>query len=271
MQHSDVVASLAGHFRSLTKPPMVFTEIALEGSWGSAGRVDVVTLRTGASYTKTLLYGYEVKATRSDLLSDLGSRKWERYLGPLHRFSFALPAKICRLEEIPEPCGVVTLNEESGVWRQVRPARDLGGVGKGVKPDTLLRLLWRADQMARAAESAPTRLSRMHALAAIEDERDLGERLSERFRAVNRDLEVREQKLASQIRDAEDLIAQAEGAPAIIDALYTVLGHASRAFRTGPWGRQQRDSARQAIVAMATQLDELEQEARSERIQAATG
>jgi hypothetical protein len=50
----------------------------------------------------------------------LDQRKWERYLGPLYRLCIAFPVAVARLEEIPQPCGVLVLGGKG--WRVARRA-----------------------------------------------------------------------------------------------------------------------------------------------------
>jgi hypothetical protein len=180
LSHRALVESLASHLESCQRPPLVFTEVALEGSYGSHGRLDVVTLTIGGNYTHFPLWGYEVKATRGDLLHDLAERKWERYLGPLHRLHFAFPVGLASLDEIPAPCGVLLLGVNG--WRHARAARDLDGHGTGPQTDTWLRLLLRMQNELRAERQRETRGDRLRRLARIREDRELASESSTRFK-----------------------------------------------------------------------------------------
>lgn len=148
--HAELQAHLArflGTRRSSSNPPLVFTEVALGGSWGSEGRLDVVTFNSRASYTKVSIGGYEVKVSRADLLGDLRAEKWRRYLPWCHRFYFVFPDGLADRDEIPPPAGVI-VRLEDGTFRNIRKAATLPGEKVGI--DTVARLLWRRDREARS-------------------------------------------------------------------------------------------------------------------------
>ncbi len=255
LSHRALVESLAGHFASRQRPPLVFTEVALEGSYGSHGRLDVVTLTIGRNYTHFPLWGYEVKATRGDLLHDLAERKWERYLGPLHRLHFAFPVGLASLEEIPAPCGVLTLGVNG--WRHARAARDLDGQGTGPRTDTWLRLLLRMQNELWAERKRETRGDRLRRLARIQEDRELSGELSGRFLTALRELERDRSNLKWHQRQARELEAAAQQAPAVLDALGVILEQAATAMH-GPLGyaRNGRHAtqARQKILDLADSL-----------------
>jgi hypothetical protein len=250
VSHRALVESLAGHLESRQRPPLVFTEVALEGSYGSHGRLDVVTLTIGRNYTHFPLWAYEVKATRADLLHDLAERKWERYLGPLHRLHFAFPAGLASLEEIPAPCGVLQLGANG--WRHARAARDLDGHGTGPRTDTWLRLLLRMQSQLWAARKRETRGDRLRRLARIQEDRELAAELSGRFLKALRELERDRSNLGWRQRQAQELEAAAKDAPAVLDALGVILEQAATAMH-GPLGYA--PNGRRATAACQKILD----------------
>jgi hypothetical protein len=256
LSHRTLVDSLASHFASRQRSPLIFTEVALEGSWGDHGRLDVVTLTIGRNYTHCPLWGYEVKATRAELLHDLAMRKWERYLGPLHRFHFAFPVGLASLEEIPAPCGVLLLGRNG--WRHARPGRDLDGRGAGPQADTWLRLLFRQHLQLQAERRRETRSDRLAKLSRIEEDRELAAGLSERFKKAARELESLGWELDRREHEVREMQAAAQGAPAIVDALGTILYEASTAMH-GPGGYapngRRAVAARKAILELAASLD----------------
>ena len=67
-------------------------------------RADIVTIKP--SYTRFLIDIYEIKATRSDFLSDINSEKWEKYLPHCNRFYFAVLKGIITKKDIPLKAGL---------------------------------------------------------------------------------------------------------------------------------------------------------------------
>jgi len=149
-------------------PPIVFTEIALAGSFGSEGRLDVVTFSSKREYTELKLRGFEVKVSRSDLLGDLRAQKWQKYLPYVHEFYFAFPDGLATVDEIPYPAGV--LIKTAGGFKFVRKAQPLAA--EGVDSSVVSRLLWRAHRESAAlAERLRVAERRVHAVQAEVDDR----------------------------------------------------------------------------------------------------
>ncbi len=120
--HARLQADLAQHLRrKYNGKAMVFTEVALSGTWSSHGRLDVVAIWTYRGYSQQRTHGYEVKASRSDLLGDLRAGKWRRYLHDVDHMYFAMPDGLAKLDEIPKECGVIIQLAE-GQWRIIRRA-----------------------------------------------------------------------------------------------------------------------------------------------------
>ena len=144
-EHGDLQEALARTLRARRRNSIVFTEIALAGSFGSEGRLDVVVFTSTNRYRKIIIEGFEVKASRADLLSDLRSGKWRKYIdaGVLSRFSFAFPEGLAEADEIPQEAGVYVRGSRGG-WRFARRPPDLGD-DQPVTPreNTLARLIWR--------------------------------------------------------------------------------------------------------------------------------
>lgn len=255
VSHRQLVDSLAAHFAARQRPPLIFTEVAIEGHYGSHGRLDVVTLTIGGNYAHFPLWGYEVKATRADLLHDLADRKWERYLGPLHRLHFAFPAGIASADEIPEQCGVLQLSHKG--WRHVRAGRDLDGHGTGPQTDTWLRLLLRQHYALQAERRRESRSDRLVRLAQIQQDHELAGALSKRFKDALRALHDARSELDWREQQVKEMEAAAQDAPAVVDALGTILDAAATAMH-GPHGYarngRRATAARQAILELARSL-----------------
>lgn len=140
LSHREAQDSLAAHIRTVyDNKPLVFTEVALSGRNGDAGRFDAVAVWTTGQYRNHLVHGYEVKVTRSDLLRDLSAGKYRKYLTQVDRLFFAFPDDIAAVGEIPPEVGVILWNGIS--WRQVRAAKKLKRIEEVSLP---WRLLWRA-------------------------------------------------------------------------------------------------------------------------------
>lgn len=262
LTHTEIQRRLADHLRSRIKPPMVFTEVALDGSWGSMGRMDVVSLQTASHYTKHAIWGYEVKASRSDLLHDIDTRKFEKYLGPLDQFFFVYPVGVASPDEIPDLCGVIVYYPETGVWRTARRAKKLDAYGKGPDMSTFARLLWRAHDMAWQQPKI-TRLERME---RFEKETKLKYSLSRKAQAIIDEADRLRSSLQIEIEAKREQLAREkkalEGAPEVMRALATILRYAGQTVNMDRYSMTGQDEARSAIIDMAAELEQRVQEAR---------
>lgn len=116
MTHTELVEDLR-RTRELAGDISV-SELGL-GAWGGTGRIDVLAMRP--SWSNRRIQAYEVKATRSDLLSDLRSEKWKKYLPWCQGLIFAFPNELARPDEIPGECGVLTRSAKGWVTRRTPP------------------------------------------------------------------------------------------------------------------------------------------------------
>ena len=97
---------------------MVVQKLAL-GAWGGHAQADVVTMRP--SWTQPTPTIYEVKISRADFLSDVRSRKFEKYLPYCRRLYFAVPKGLVDRKEVPEECGVCVRGPRG--WHTTRGPR----------------------------------------------------------------------------------------------------------------------------------------------------
>lgn len=99
-----------------------FREAALGSRMWRGGHVAVPDLLTiQKSYSKPDITICEVKATRTDLLSDVGEGKWRRYLPVCERLYFCLPQGMEWKDVLGgEPVGI-RIRTETG-WRTVKKA-----------------------------------------------------------------------------------------------------------------------------------------------------
>jgi len=114
--HSDLAADLVEQHR---RPQQVFFREAAFGTWAHGGFADVASIRL--SWTKPLPTIYEVKVSRADLLSDLRSEKWRRYLPWCERLYFAVPEGLGDGVDWPRETGL--LERDGQLWRISRGAR----------------------------------------------------------------------------------------------------------------------------------------------------
>lgn len=269
--HVELQARLAAALRARTPSPMVYTEVAIDGAWGSEGRLDVVAAHIGSRYSGITLDGYEVKAQRSDWLRDHAADKWSRYLPMLDRLYLAVPAGanvVNSVTEVPEPLGVVTLDVH-GRLRVIRkpgkltPPHDRTGA--------LLRLLRRQDTMLREALLPPeSRHDRLERLARYQDDADLARHLSLRFLRAEQALAERTRSIEWEIRGLEErraiLKAELEAmgdVPAVLDSATRVLRTLTEATSPlragGHWAKDRRDRARATLAKVAALLEEVDQ------------
>ena len=99
-----------------------FVEVPLGSVWlngNRIGKADVVTIKP--SYNKFNLDIYEIKTSRSDLMHDIKSKKYEKYLQHSNRLYFATISGIAKKEDIPEGVGLIVRGEKG--WKTVKPAK----------------------------------------------------------------------------------------------------------------------------------------------------
>lgn len=92
------------------------------GAW-SGPRPDVMAFPRWR-YDIPQIHAYEIKVSRSDLLSDLNSDKWRKYLEHCQSVTFAMPHGLAKKDEIPGECGVMFRTGRG--WRTERRAQNLG-------------------------------------------------------------------------------------------------------------------------------------------------
>ena len=153
LTHAGVQRDLAEWLRNprgSARPPVVAEELAIEGSWGDHGRLDVLLFRALNGYKQIILEGYEVKATRADFLSDIRAGKWKRYLPRLTRFYFAAPIGVIKEGELPGDAGLIergTRKDGRAYWHRKHRAPSLLRLvdSQPVDLDTLARILYKVN------------------------------------------------------------------------------------------------------------------------------
>lgn len=148
--HAEIQDNLPAFLRAQRRnqgyPFPVVTEVALGGSFSSEGRLDAAELITAKRYTVLYARGFEIKASRSDLLQDLRKNKWRKYLPYTEQFYFVLREGIAKASEIPAECGVIIYTPSvlgrTGTFRYTRGAKrtEAKGFGAGTVARIALKL-----------------------------------------------------------------------------------------------------------------------------------
>ncbi len=162
MAHAELVEDLR-RTRELAGDISV-SELSL-GAWGGTGRIDVLAMRP--SWDNRRIRAYEVKATRSDLLSDLRSGKWKKYVPWCQGLVFAFPKDLAQPSEIPRECGVITRNAKGWVTRRTPPRHECERM-EAVLFGVLLKQReapWSRGREARIRQASAMRTQRMMAWA----------------------------------------------------------------------------------------------------------
>lgn len=197
MTHADLVLHLAQTRAEAGE--LVMYELSL-AMFGSGGYVDVAAVK--ASWTRRARPTfYEVKVSRSDLLADLRSEKWRRYLPFCERFYFAAPKGIATKADIPAEVGLVLYGAKG--WYTVKTPR----IAR-MEPEAELQF-WRA----LAIALSPASFKRVRPMRADQVQTEKARRILERslrdrngWNEANAPLLWLARQAAHQIaRDAETL------------------------------------------------------------------
>lgn len=95
-------------------------EVAIERLSVCGGQLDVAGMRL--SWTNPKPTAYEVKVSRPDFLKDVGSGKWQHYLGAVQRVYFCVPKGLVAPDEVPPDCGVMYRGRRG--WFSARRPRE---------------------------------------------------------------------------------------------------------------------------------------------------
>lgn len=141
--HDALANKLAESLRA-NRDLMVWTDI----NSGSAGtpRPDLFVMRK--SFSRPRPTTYEIKVSRSDLMSDLNAGKWQKYLDFSASVTFVMPRGLAKKEEIPLPAGVMFWNEETGKFRHARAPKPGTNVPHW---DFMMKLLLDAERLAQGS------------------------------------------------------------------------------------------------------------------------
>lgn len=109
--HKELLKDLKG-FVSGTED-YVCHEVNAGSRWLNPGAPIPDLLRIRKSYTRPDFIIYEVKASRSDFMSDITSGKWQKYLPYCSRLYFATPAHgVAKPEDIPKGIGWIVRGDQ---------------------------------------------------------------------------------------------------------------------------------------------------------------
>lgn len=92
------------------------------GAW-SGPRPDIMSYRR-YTYDTPQIHAFEIKVSRSDLLSDLNAGKWRSYLEHCQSVTFAMPHGFATKVDIPAECGVMFRTGRG--WRTERRPTSIG-------------------------------------------------------------------------------------------------------------------------------------------------
>ena len=101
---------------------VVVEELSL-GFWGTAGSMDVWTQKLSRTTPRPTCF--EVKASRSDFLSDVRSGKHRRYEPFAERFLFAVPSGLVDRRELPDGWGLIVRGEKGWHVFKAGPRRQM--------------------------------------------------------------------------------------------------------------------------------------------------
>jgi hypothetical protein len=164
---------------------------------GHGDLVDVLCIRAWAGKPKGHeRHGIEIKVSRSDFLRELKARKWEGWLPFVHRFYFAAPAGLLRLDEIPDGCGLYVV-DDSGVRcpREAASRSDAEPLPEATWIDLARRASRLAERFRRAAddpvaELAALKVSHERATAVIAQHDGQRRRWAEKMTALLRGIRL---------------------------------------------------------------------------------
>lgn len=252
LTHTGLCNSLMAQLRQRKETPYVVGEIPIPGG---DGRLDVMALRIADNFRTSEFTAYEVKASRSDLLKDLDTRKYEKYLPHVDRFFFAIRSGIAKLDEIPDVAGVIVFVPEKGVWRQVRRCERVGPPNDPA--GMLLRCLQR-QRFVDASTKPLTRSERIEKYARMEHEAELATLVDHRVKQMIAKTAVGDERIRNAEALAAEKLAAAAGLDEVLGAAAKILGHASRAVAGVHWsgGLEATRQAREALTAVADALAE---------------
>jgi len=112
MTHRDFVIEFAEAKNTF------FTEVPLGSVWMNKGIpiADVINIRY--SYTRFNIDIFECKISRSDLMKEIKSEKYKKYLPYCNRFYFVTPRGLTDKIEIPEECGLILKSDKTFYTRK---------------------------------------------------------------------------------------------------------------------------------------------------------
>jgi hypothetical protein len=220
LSHDALLRTLALHLRDPEKvqfPEPNLNGWAMGGDYGSPDLLEIPK-----SYSRFVRKVFEVKATQSDLLSDLRADKWLRYLPLCDRMTFAVQDGIDYEKHLrPLPVGIMLY--KGGRWRTVRAAPP------NQKAQPWPENVWMALLFGRMGVRDSSRLLRMEAEAAILRSQELKElRYSahQRLAKLAREIESRKDELdrRADALDKRDRATDADHRQRAIENLCRLMG-----------------------------------------------
>lgn len=154
------------------------------------------------SWSKPFTWGYEVKVSRSDFLSD---NKWHLYLPYCSHFNFVVPAGLIDPSEVPEQAGLIyasatgtkLFTKRKAPWREVSIPEDLYRYVLMCRTK-ITREYWDEDRRLQTWRNW---------LAEKEEKRTLGYEVSKRIQEYVRKVECENKRLKSLMEHYDDIRA----------------------------------------------------------------
>lgn len=161
---------------------------------GCNGRIDVCAVRR-RQYLRKQIRGYEVKISRSDFLSDVGSQKWRKYLSVCHQVYFATPAGLLRKEEIPSGAGLIVLGDKG--WQVIKsaPVHD----PENLDADAVLSILFSSTRQMESSRDKLARQAALNRLSMSDVTKRLGGELSRRIAGLSPKAERESEKIVREV------------------------------------------------------------------------
>lgn len=165
--HEQLLVNLADRLER--SGHIAIPNLQLGSSWAKEygeklpGRVDIMCFRT--VYRNKMPRVFEIKVSRKDLLQDIRSGKWRKYLPFCEYMVFAFPTGLAAADEIPAECGIWLWNQGKKSWSCWRRGQrsEPTGMGEEFWFATLLNQKSRVDRKLLEIRAEEMLIERGHA------------------------------------------------------------------------------------------------------------
>lgn len=170
---------------------IVGAEVAVRGT---NGRIDVCAVRK-RQFLRKQIRGYEVKISRSDFLSDVGSQKWRKYLAVCHQVYFAAPSGLLKKNEIPHGAGLITLGDKG--WQVIKsaPVHE----PESLDADAVLSILFSTSRQDAEERDKLARLAARNSLNFSDVSREIGGEIGRRLAGLSPQTEKKAERVSREV------------------------------------------------------------------------